>query len=72
MEKPNIFLIVVDTLRADHLRCYGYARKTSPNMDRLAEKGALFQNFFASGMPTFPGWTTILTEIASKIVEFSS
>ncbi len=57
----NVLLIGIDTLRADHLRCYGYARKTSPNIDKLAESGVLFLKAFAPGIPTHPGWTTILT-----------
>ena len=40
---PNIILIVVDTLRADHLASYGYQRQTSPNIDRLASEGVLFE-----------------------------
>jgi len=43
-EKPgyNIILISIDCLRADHLSCYGYRRKTSPNIDKIAEKGVIF------------------------------
>ena len=40
--RPNILLITIDTLRADHLGAYGYARPTSPNIDRLARGGVLF------------------------------
>ena len=36
---PNIVLISIDTLRHDHLGCYGYDRKTSPNIDRLGGAG---------------------------------
>ena len=36
---PSVVLIVVDTLRADHLGCYGYDRDTSPRLDRLASEG---------------------------------
>lgn len=39
---PNILLITIDALRADHLGCYGYKRNTSPNVDKLSEEGALF------------------------------
>lgn len=41
-KKPNVLLIVVDTLRADHMSAYGYSRKTSPNFDALADSSALF------------------------------
>ena len=57
----KIFLIVIDTLRADHLGCYGYFRDTSPNIDRLARKGVLFKNFHASAVATGPGFTSIIT-----------
>ena len=63
-ERPlamNVLLFVIDTLRADHLGCYGYFRNTSPNMDQLADEGVLFQDYFASGVPTGPGFTSIMT-----------
>ncbi|HAC81752.1 MAG TPA: hypothetical protein DCG06_15745, partial [Deltaproteobacteria bacterium] len=40
--RPNILLISIDSLRADHLGSYGYARNTSPNIDALASEGARF------------------------------
>ena len=52
---------MVDTLRADHLSCYGYFRETSPTLDRLAREGVLFENSYASGIPTGPGFTSIVT-----------
>ena len=45
---PNIVVIVIDTLRADHLSAYGYARPTSPAIDRMARKG------LSSRMPLLP------------------
>ena len=39
----NLLLISLDTLRADHLGCYGYPRPTSPFLDRLASQGVLFE-----------------------------
>ena len=61
MDRPNLLLIVVDTLRADHLSCYGYVRKTSPNIDKLAEESVVFKSAYALGIPTHPSFTTILT-----------
>jgi len=57
----NIVLIVIDTLRADHLSCYGYFRETSPTLDRIAKEGVLFENYYASGIATGPGFTSIIT-----------
>ena len=57
----NVVLIVNDTLRADHLGCYGYFRNTSPTMDRLAEEGVLFEDFYASGVNTGTAFTGIHT-----------
>jgi len=44
MNKPNILIIVIDSLRADHVSSYGYSRPTTPNIDRLAADGCLFEN----------------------------
>ena len=41
--QPNILIVVADTARADHLSCYGYPRKTSPWIDRIAAEGCLFE-----------------------------
>lgn len=40
--QPDILIVVADTARADHLSCYGYARRTSPNIDRIAAEGCRF------------------------------
>ncbi|MFP4057691.1 MAG: sulfatase [Candidatus Brocadiia bacterium] len=51
----------IDTLRADHLGCYGYCRETSPNIDRLAAEGTRFENCYVSDAPCLPSrascWT---------------
>ncbi|MEQ8765174.1 MAG: sulfatase [Planctomycetota bacterium] len=60
-EQPNILLITVDTLRADRLSVYGYERPTSPNLDRFAEAGLLFENVTAPSSWTWPSTATILT-----------
>jgi len=57
----NIVFIVIDTLRASRLGCYGYSRPTSPALDRLAAQGARFARCFAPGIPTTPAHTTLYT-----------
>ncbi len=61
MSRLNVLFIVVDSLRADHLGCYGYAKNTSPNLDALAREGTLFRQTFAPGIPTTPAFTTLFT-----------
>jgi len=51
---PNVLVIVIDTLRADHLFSYGYGRVTSPQLDQLAKNGVLFQNAVAPCSWTLP------------------
>lgn len=48
----NLILVTIDTLRADHLGCYGYGRPTSPAIDALAAEGALFENGWAHAPST--------------------
>lgn len=59
--RPNIVLIAVDTLRADHLGCYGYHHPTSPRIDALAQEGVLGERLFCPGIPTQPSFTTLHT-----------
>lgn len=58
---PNVLVIVVDTLRADHLSSYGYRRPTSPNIDRLAREGALFENAVSASSWSLPSHASMLT-----------
>ena len=59
----NIVLITIDTLRADHLSCYGYYRKTSPNIDRLAKKGIVCRNVYAPSSWTVPSMASLFTSV---------
>jgi arylsulfatase len=60
-------IIVLDTLRRDHLGCYGYSRSTSPNIDRLASEGTLFDRCYATDVPTYPSFTALLSgQIGTK------
>lgn len=61
IEHPNIILIVMDAVRADHLSCYGYHRRTSPNIDRLATQGVLFENAFSAAEWSCPSHASIFT-----------
>lgn len=56
------FLFVdIDTLRADHLGCYGYHRNTSPNIDALAADAVVFEQVYASDVPCLPSRTALAT-----------
>jgi len=57
----NLILISFDTLRADHLSTYGYRRQTSPNIDRLAMDGLLFEQAFSQSPKTATSHMTIMT-----------
>jgi len=59
----NIVLITIDALRADHLSCYGYERKTTPNIDRIAEQGILFKNVIAPSSWTVPSMASLFTSV---------
>ena len=57
----RILYIDIDTLRPDHLGCYGYHRATSPNIDALAKDGLRFTNVYASDVPCLPSRTALAT-----------
>jgi arylsulfatase len=58
---PNIILIVVDALRARNLGCYGGDKESSPNIDKIADKGILFENVYCCWNTTDQSLTTILS-----------
>lgn len=62
-EQVNVLLIGVDTLRPDHLGCYGYKRPTSPNIDQLAGSGVLFEHVVSQCPWTLPSFATVLTSL---------
>jgi arylsulfatase A-like enzyme len=59
--KPDILFFSVDTLRADHLGCYGYPLPTSPALDRLCEESIVFEQAMAPAPSTIPSYTSIMT-----------
>jgi arylsulfatase A-like enzyme len=60
-ERPNVLLYVVDTLRADHLGCYGYPHPISPRIDALAAEGVVFSRAIAQSSWTMPATASMLT-----------
>jgi len=63
IDGPNIILISIDSLRADHLRCYGYERDTSLHIDALAKEGVMFLNAFSHAPHTTASHMSILTSL---------
>jgi len=60
---PNILLVSIDTLRADHLSCYGYEQKTTPAIDALAANGAVFTRAISQSNWTLPSHASMLTAL---------
>ena len=60
-DRPNLILISIDTLRADHLGCYGYGRATSPNLDAFAASAVLYERAVAPAPWTLPSHVAMLT-----------
>lgn len=63
----NVLLISIDTLRADHISCYGYFKPTTPAIDRLAHEGTMFTQNLAQRGQTWPSLTSILTSMYPQI-----
>lgn len=62
-DRPNVILISVDTLRADHLGCYGYGPETSPVIDGLAQRAVLFEEVVAASPWTLPSHVSMVTSL---------
>jgi arylsulfatase A-like enzyme len=58
---PDLILVTVDTLRADHMSLYGYSRETTPNIDRFFAQGRVYERAYASSSYTPPSVFSILT-----------
>ncbi|NLV74200.1 MAG: sulfatase-like hydrolase/transferase [Chloroflexi bacterium] len=61
VKKPNIIFFGIDSLRADHMSCYGYPLLTTPHMDQLAEEGTVFEKNFSPHIPTTSGYASMFT-----------
>ncbi len=64
---PNVLLISIDTLRADHLGAYGYQRPTSPNLDRIARQGVVFENHISSTSWTLPAHAALFSSLPDSV-----
>jgi len=65
--RPNVLLISVDTLRADHLSTYGYGRETSPRIDALAAEGVLFETVVSSTSWTLAAHAALFTALPDSV-----
>jgi arylsulfatase A-like enzyme len=61
MDRPHIVLILMDTQRADNISCYGYSKKTTPNIDKIADEGAIFFNNITPGVWILPSHASLFT-----------
>jgi len=57
----RILYLDLDTLRPDHLGCYGYRRNTSPNIDGICQEGVRFDNYYCSNAPCLPSRTALMS-----------
>lgn len=57
----RIIYFDIDCLRPDHLGCYGYNRPTSPTIDKIAEQGTCFQNYYCASSPCMPSRTALMS-----------
>jgi arylsulfatase A-like enzyme/predicted Zn-dependent protease len=60
-QRPNVLLVTLDTTRADHVGCYGASPSPTPNLDRLAREGIVFEHALTPIPLTLPSHSTILT-----------
>ena len=65
--RPNVLLVLIDTIRSDHMSCYGYCRQTTPHLDSLAESGTRFSNVMSGSPWTLPSMTTIFTGLPERV-----
>ncbi len=64
---PNVILISIDTLRPDHLRCYGYDKPTSPSIDAIADRGARFEQVHSTSSWTLPSHLALMSGLPDQL-----
>lgn len=72
LRKVNIFLITLESTRADHLPCYGYHRNTTPNICEIARDAVLFENAYSQGTWTGTAIPPLLTSLRPSGVSLAS
>lgn len=60
-KKPNVLMIAIDSLLADHMSGYGYSRLTTPHIDRFAQGGTLFERTYSAHIPTTSAYSSMTT-----------
>lgn len=68
--QPNVVVLAVDTLRADHLSCNGYFRETAPNVTAIANEGITVRDYYGSGVATGPAFTSMITGLSPINTEY--
>lgn len=57
----KVLFVDIDTLRPDHMGCYGYGRNTTPNIDQVAKEGVRFDNYYCSDAPCLPSRAALVS-----------
>ncbi|MEE8146683.1 MAG: sulfatase [Longimicrobiales bacterium] len=67
-EKPNIIFYIIDGGAADYMSVYGYNRRTTPNLERLAAEGAVFEHAYSNASWTRPSTASFMTSLHSSVL----
>ena len=65
--RPNVILVSIDTLRRDHMGCYGYGRATTTQIDRFAREGVVFESHVSSTSWTLPAHAALFTGVPDSV-----
>jgi arylsulfatase A-like enzyme len=67
-KRPNVVLYIIDGGSADHMSAYGYHRRTTPNLERLAAEGAIFERAYSNSAWTRPSTASFLTSLHHSVL----
>ena len=68
IEKPNVIFYIIDGGAADYMSVYGYSRRTTPNLERLASEGAVFEHAYSNASWTRPSTASFMTSLHSSVL----